>query len=221
MRAGTILATLLLVLGNAALAAGSVPATSGHGSIYFGDYEPKEPRSLNDLPVAVRELLRSHLKSRLGDLYYRRLKFVGGQVIDRAELLRLEPDSKDYEWEVPAYVIDFDFRIPELGLASYPAQIELRADGSVIKEIDLPAFGSDLGKQAFFPFTKALEVALKRGFDRDGIKATLKFSERFNSLVWDFREVSGDDGLVIKSETLLVSAHTGEVLDTGVSEAIR
>jgi hypothetical protein len=221
MRLAAIVTFWALVLGSSALAKDVTPTTIGHLTQSYGNYKPKELRWLSQLPIAVREVLDYHLKSRMGDLFYRRLRFVGGKVIDPVQLLRDDPHSKNYQWTIPAYVINFDFQAPELGLPRYAARILLRADGGVIGEIDLPAFATDLQKQTFFPFDRALEVALKQGYDRDTVEASLGFSEQFGSLVWDFIQVTNDDGLAFEMKTLQVSAHTGAVLAVGDAIGMR
>src|SRR5262245_19693366 len=72
---------------------------SNAGWTWFGDYEPKSPRSLSEIPAPVRERLMEHLRARLGEGFVERLELTGGQVIDVAELRRVHPNSKNYKWE--------------------------------------------------------------------------------------------------------------------------
>ncbi len=218
-----ILATFLAILmtTNAVAAEGVTPVSKKSGSTYFGDYEPSEPKSLDDVSSPAKERLIAHLKERLGDAFYTRLRFSGGQVIDFAKLARMEPDSKDYQWEVPAYILDFEFVMPEVGISSYVAQIELRNDGSIIKEIDLPNFTRNPMKLHFFPLSDAIQVAINSGFLPSQMSTAIDYSESDDSIVWEFAQIVEDDGLVIRSKKIQVSAHTGLIIHSGSTEAIR
>jgi hypothetical protein len=188
---------------------------------WFGAYEPKNPQSLSEIPAPVRARLMAHLRSRLGVGFVERLEFTGGQVIDFAELRRVDPDSKDYKWEVPAYILDFAFKMSEAGIASYTVQISLRSDGSVLEEIGLPKFAASPGKLALTPLSEAIDVAVSRGFARDQMDVDLRYDEKIDSLVWTFDQKVADDGVLIDFMKIDVSAHTGEVLKVYESQAIR
>ena len=79
------------------------------GWTYFGLYKPPNPQSLADIPESIRLELIAHLQKRLGESFYRRLEFAGGQVVDIDDLRRIDPSSMNYRWEVPAYDLHFTF----------------------------------------------------------------------------------------------------------------
>ena len=194
---------------------------SSAGWTWFGGYEPKTPQSLLEIPEPVRARLMSHLSSRLGEGFLARLEFTGGQIIDFAELRRVNPGSRDYQWEVPAYILHFAFKMPEAGIASYTSQISLRSDGSVLEEIGLPNFIASPGKLVLIPLSEALDIAVLRGFARDQTHVDLRYDEKAGSMVWTIEQKVADDGVVIDFTTIDVSAHTGEVLRVYASDAIR
>lgn len=194
---------------------------SNAGWTWFGGYEPKNPKSLSEIPEPVRARLLSHLRSRLGEGFVERLEFTGGQIIDFAELRRVNPGSKNYKWEVPAYILHFAFKMPEAGIASYTSQISLRSDGSVLEDIGLPNFTASPGKLVLIPLSDAIEIAVLRGFARDQMHVDLKYDEKVDSLVWTIDQKVADDGVVIDFTTIDVSAHTGEVLRMYETDAIR
>ncbi len=133
----------------------------------------------------------------------------------------MEPDSKDYQWEVPAYVLNFEFRMKEIGIGSYTAQIELREDGSVIKEIDIPCVTCDPTKLNLISLESAFKLAIAQGFAPDKAVAEIGYNKEADAFVWSFVEEISDDGLVITSKKLEIHANTGQVLSFGNSEAIR
>ncbi len=198
-----------------------VPASGSRGSVFFGEYEPKQLESLSQLPAPIKERIQQHLSKRLGEANVERLKLSGGQIVDIAKLHQVEPDSKEYEWEIPAYVLEFEFSLPDVGLPFYTAQMEIRADGSIIEEIDLPAFASDPSKEKLLPFLAVLALAIENGFSEDKLDAMLVYDEERDLMAWRFSETVSDDGSVIKGRVLLISAHSGDVLETSQTEAIR
>ena len=196
------------------------PVSKESSSTYFGDYEPVEPQSLAEVPAPVRLKLINHLRQRLGN-FSERLVFAGGQIVDFERLAREEPDSKDYQWEVHAYDLHFSFQMPEIGIQSYTAQIELRSDGSVLEEIDLPAFATSPEKLKFISLEKAASIAVAKGYSRKDLDPDISYFKDADALVWKFQETTSDDGLTIKYKNIYVSAHNGEVLKEFSSDAIR
>src|SRR5690606_2337102 len=153
-----------------------------------GEYEPRKPDSLDDVPSSIRKMLEGHLIERLGKTFYSSLQFDGGQIVDYDDLLKVHPNAKNYKWEVHAYDLHFAFRKPEIGVKLYVAQIALRGDGSILHEINLPNFSSAYEKLNFVSIGDALNEAKKYGHNS---KSRIEFIylEEFDSLVWRFSRV--------------------------------
>ncbi|MFZ6708849.1 hypothetical protein [Undibacterium sp. TC9W] len=220
-----------------------VPESSRHGSVYFGKYEPKEPKSLADIPQPVAAKLIEYLKKRLGEAQYAHLKFAGGQVIDAKELRKTEPDSRDYQWEIPAYILQFDFELPGTPKVIFPVEISLRANASVMKEINLPAYADSTDKQVFHSFKDLMGVIARKGFleknmaykleyDEDGVivkkglfennmTVRLEYYEKLDTLVWKYTKVLSDNGYAIEMKSIVVNAYSGKIIRTTKSRAIR
>jgi len=196
------------------------PVSKGTTSTYMGNYEPVKPRSLSEIPSPVRDKVLNHLRERLGS-FTDRLTFTGGEIVDFKQLARDHPDSKKYKWEVHAYDLHFAFQMPNIGIRSYTAQIQLRRDGSVLEEIDLPAFASSPEKLNFITLEKAASVAVASGFSRKDIDPKITYFKAADALVWEFEELVSDYGLVKIYKKLYVSAHNGAVLKEFLSEAVR
>jgi hypothetical protein len=191
------------------------------GIIYYGRYRPKVPKSLAEIPEPVRGGLSRHLRTRLGDDFYARLKFVGGQIVDIEELHRVDPTSKNFRWEVPGYRLHFEFQMPEAGIRSYTAAINLRTDGSVLEEIDLPAFASNPEKLRFVSLAKALASVSTKGFDSRKTIKEISYNRKEDILIWRFRQKTADDGLVMTFRNIEVNAHTGEASGIYESKPVR
>jgi hypothetical protein len=214
---------LIPVVAQVALAAGSiVPVSQEHaGRLYFGKYQAREPQSMSELPPGIRAKLERHLRARLGDEYYHRLTFSGGQIIDVEALHRAEPDSLHYQWEVPAYSLSFDFRLPDIGVNTYKAQIQLRGDGSVLKEIDLPPFAADPSKRRFVTLERASALADDRGYRLALGSVTLEYSKPIQSFVWRFSGRAHDNRQNFHFQVLTIDAHSGRIVGESKSRDIR
>lgn len=191
------------------------------GWTYMGEYEPANPSSLDELQQNIREKVVEHLKSRLGEDFFRKLRFTGGQVVDFTELYRVNPRAKHYEWTVHAYDLHFEFTMPNKGIKSYTAQIKLNSDGSVLSEIDLPDFARHPEKLNFTSIAKVKRVAEKAGFDLTEAETEIDYDLRQDSIIWRFTKVVSDDGLIIQYKNIEVDAHSGIVIRQYGSEAIR
>lgn len=212
-----------------------VPESFGHGLISFGAYEPQQVKSLADIPQPVVTGLDEHLKSRLGEAQYAHLKFV------RTQLPKV--NSTNNQGKVPAYIFQFDFELPGTPAIIFPAEIWLRSDASVIKEINLPAYADSRDKQVFHSFREFTRVIAKRGFleknmafilehDEDGavikkgmferdMTVGLEYNEKLDALVWKFTKTLSDDGYETKRKSIVINAHTGRIIRTIKSQTIR
>jgi hypothetical protein len=184
-----LLAILLLfpiVLGaslNAAVAS-ERDTIGGCGYTDYGDYEPKEPRSLLSLPKAIRTRVISHLTARLGPDVYSRLHFTGGQVVDIERLYRVEPDAREYEWVIPTYLLHFEIEFGADPTERYCAEISLDANGGVIDDIALPRTADDPAKIAVVSKAKALEVAATHDVPVERASFELAYAPAFDCLEW-------------------------------------
>ena len=127
----------------------------------------------------------------------------------------------NYQWEVPAYNLQFTFHMPEIGLESYTAQIQLKKDGTVLREIDLPDFADDPGKLNFTTLASAVQTAKTKGFDPNKISAQIAYDSNADALVWRLSEVSQDDGLIIRDENIDIYVNSGKVAKVYNTDAIR
>jgi hypothetical protein len=186
----------------------------------LGRYRPVEAHSLSEIPAPVRTKLIAHLHDRLGP-FAERLIFAGGEIVDFERLAREDPGSKDIQQEIHAYDLHFSFQMPTVGIRSYTAQIRLRRDGSVLEEIDLPAFASAPEKLNFISLKDAASVAVVHGFSRNDIYPEIIYFKDADSIVWAFTEKISDDGTSLDLKNIYVSAHNGAVLKKFFSKAIR
>ena len=79
----------------------------GCNSISFLGYQPREPRSLDDIPVEIAEKVTSYLKSRVGDTFFPSIRLINGQIVD---LDTLQKVYKAWNNSKTAYYSCFSYR---------------------------------------------------------------------------------------------------------------
>jgi len=183
---------------------------SGCGSYAFLIYEPKELASLQDLPERIRTDLVAHLQSRLGKPFYSRLRFRGGYVYNINELYRVEPETRQYPWKVPSYNLHFGLPMSDEGLNEYCAQIDLDAEGKVMKEIALPPISAQPEKSRVVPVQEALRVAGEHGVPVQDARVELGYDLSQESLVWMVSYTPEFTDTEFTRLVLHVNAHTGK-----------
>jgi hypothetical protein len=212
---------VLLLTSSSAFAEIPKSVSKQGSSLYLGGYDAREPKSMSEIPPLVRSRLESHLRERLGETIFRRLVLDGGQIVDVPQLLRSDPSANDYQWEIPSFRLSFKLVLPEAGISSYVATIELRADGSVIQDIDLPCFACAPDKLRVLPLAEAAAIATDAGFSKTDAAVEIDYQADIDSLVWIFSQQISDDGNVIKYDRMSLDAHTGAIITRGNTEAIR
>ncbi len=190
------------------------------GYFDLGDYIPRKASSLDDVPEPVRTRLVNHLKQRLGERFYSTLHLAGGQIVDFDEFHRREVIWRDYKWEVFAYNLLFQFRLPEKGIEYYTAGIRLRSDGSVIEEIDLPDIAKHPEHGDFVPLSTAKQAAAAAGFDLSRCQIEIDYRRKDDRCVYFFRQLTRHEGVLLHFNCLEVDAHTGKNLGSYLIEGI-
>lgn len=156
----------------------------GGGYIYYGAYEPRQPRSLKGFPQDIRTRLATHLRSRLGDAVLARLKYSGGQIVDLDRLYEVQPNARNFQWVVPSYLVIFAIEFGPDPAERYYASISLDAKGDVLNEIDLPRTAVDPLRLSVLPKARALEIAALHGVPIERAEATLAYSPGRDCLEW-------------------------------------
>jgi hypothetical protein len=211
---------ILLSLLNAKAVESPLKVHKNAAIIYFGAYDPPAPTNWMSIPEPARSNIIMHLKIRLGDNFYSKLSLVGGQIVDIEMLHKKYPESKNYEWEIPAYLLHLRFSFPELGIEYYDACIECRSDGSVIHEIDLPEIAKHPMRGHFISTSKAVEAARQNGFDEAKATAEIDYRADVGICVFMFRQMTRHDGAGLFFKCIDIDAHTGKVSKIYESKAM-
>lgn len=192
--------------------------TYGPVSVYFGNYKPREPKSLSELPESIRVKLETHLKARLGDAFYSRLRLSSGQLIDFDELYRVEPDAKNYKWKIFAYGLNFKFSEPAKGIRAYHSRISLDENGNVLQEIDLPEIAKHPEKANIISLSKAKKIASEHKFPLERTDVEINYDSERDSLIWMLKYKLKGNAYVWVTRSISIDAHTGEILSLLNSE---
>jgi hypothetical protein len=181
-------------------------------SLFLYPYQPKEIKSLTDLPEDIKVKVVNHLIARLGNSFYSKLAFVAGLVVDRNELFRVNPDTKNYRREIPAYELHFSFSEPSKGVKFYRAYLTLRSNGEVIKEIALPEISHFPRKANLISLRDATNIAIENGFPKKKMKLALDYSEEDSSIIWLVEGPERDYGRHGCHDQMMIDAHSAKVL---------
>jgi hypothetical protein len=204
---------LSLIAGCASTPPAGVSKNSGYS--YFGQYQPVRLENLSDLPDHVRSKVSTHLIGRLGEPFFVELKFAGGQYVDRASLYGTEPAAVHYKWEVPAYALNFEFSVPGAGIDRYVAQILLRDDGSVLREIDIPTISAAPQKLNLISLADALRIVSgSSGVPRSSLGAEIEYDAEIDAFVWRISYTTSQDRASYEFTRIDIEAHTGSIIRT-------
>ena len=181
-------------------------------SISFGNYEPREPHSIYDLPDSIRIKLAAHLTERLGPDFYSKLKLSGGQIVNLDRLYIVEDNAKNYKWIPYSYYLCFSFQDPAKGIGLYTAKIVLDKSGNVINEIQLPDIHANPEKATIISLEQAKKIAAENKFYDNKTEISLSYDAKNGSIAWCFKQSVFNPDHTMSGSTLVIDAHNGKVL---------
>jgi len=180
--------------------------------IHFGDYFPKEPHSMDDLPDSISAKLASHLTDRLGQVFYSKLKICDGQIVDLDRLYIVEDHAKNYQWTPYSYYLCFSFQDTSKGVGLYTAKIVLDKFGNVVEEIQLPNIKNNPEKRDIISLEQAKAIATANKFYDDKTEISLSYDREADAITWCFRQITLHPNHMISGWTWVIDAHNGKVI---------
>jgi len=198
----------LVALLTTCVAAPCLAAKAGHSwqscgfPTYGGTYHPREIKSVDELPVPIRQIVTQHISVRVGATFFDDVTFYRGQIVDVNQLHREYPESTHFKWRVPAYNLLYQFRLP--GREIFLACILLDDDGGVIQELSLPQWGRQENPAALISLAQATDIARKNGVAVSDAPSELKYFPDTDTLEWIFEWKTWDDGLSFGGKRLHV-----------------
>lgn len=169
---------------------------------YGGTYHPREIKSLDELPIPIRQLVTQHISARVGPKFFDDITFWQGQIVDVDQLHREYPESKHFKWRVPTYNLLYQFRLP--GRETFLTCIELDHNGGLIQELSLPQWGRQDSPAPLISLAEATEVARKNGVVVADAPSEIKYFRNTDTLEWVFEWKTWDNGLSFGGKRLHV-----------------
>ncbi len=182
--------------------------------IEFGDYEPLEPKSMEDIAEPVRSILENHLINRLGKNYYSKLYINGGQIVNIERMHIVDPETKDYHWTPYSFYICFSFQDTLNGIGLFTATIVLDKHGKIIEEIELPPVAKNPEKSNHLPLEKIKGIATSNGFSSDSCRIEIDYDKKTESICWIFSKGKFEPDHTFTQTSLMIDAHSGTIIRT-------
>lgn len=179
------------------------------GTYTFFGYNPREPTSLKDLPVFIKNKTVKYLKDRVGKLEFEKFELIGGQIIDLKEFKKRIPKSN----QKTAYYLCFSYRNINAGVSNYTSKIELDEKGNVIKNIDFPIVKENSIQEELVPLKSLIKKALKKKFyKKNKTQIKMSFYSKSNILVWKLINRTYNNDNTYLHEELIYNAHDGKFI---------
>lgn len=182
------------------------------GIIFFGEYEPIELKTINDLPTNIKIKLEKHLINRLGLSFYQSLIFSGGQKNDIDKLHKQNPDSYNYHWTIPAYHLNIIYRNESLGIDEYQTSIDLDIKGKIIEEIKLPYFTKWPEKYKMISHEVAHKIAKENGFNIDKSYSKIDYDVDEDIFIYVISEEVSNNSFGATIKNISINVHNGNII---------
>jgi hypothetical protein len=197
-----------------------VPSVACTIALYPPFDPPRAPRSLEDLSDDARMKLDAYLSDRLGAEYASKLRLVGGQVLDKAELAAKDPEYANYARRLPKYNLHFHFPIRGYPRA-FCVSVTLDDDGTVVEPLTLPNLRAFPERGQVIGASEAIAVAALNGVPVNRAERSLHYFPDTDTLEYVLSFVVDDDGLIISHSHFHVVGNDPSRTHWTQSEGIR
>lgn len=163
--------------------------------------------SLDDLPRALTHAAMDALRDRLGDVLAEQTQLVVGRIVAQAD-----------GWPSASPRRPFGYRLRFRVGVTVPCTVAIELDdaGRLSAPIAYPDVRKDASKGRVLRLDEALERSFSPGFDRKKLasfETKLVYHAPTDELVWQIAIHRGRAGRALDLSEILVSAHTGLVVD--------
>lgn len=190
----------------------------GCDSRSFFNYEPREPRTLDDIPTAIAKKVVHYLKERVGEELFPNFTLVDGQIIELDELRAANPRYKN---ERTAYYLCFSYRNLDAGIGMYTSKVELDSAGNVLQDIGFPEIKDNSVQKHIVSLKAIKEKVRNRGFyQADTTQTDLIYYAKRNILVWKFSNTTFHRDHTVTTEELTYNAHNGNFIKARTTKGL-
>jgi|GEM_PF-2835622 len=179
--------------------------------MYFG-YQPKEPYSINELPLSIQLKVKTYLSARVGDDFYKKLVLNGGQVIDIERLYAVNPSARSWKSVPPIYSLCFMVWDSLKRSSPYSFVLNLNQKGTLLGIVELPDIKHNASKAKIMTMDEAKKIATANNFYDKYTKVNSCYYRKSDCIVWVFEQLEPGEGTRNLTK-LLINAHTGAIVD--------
>lgn len=179
--------------------------------IYSG-YQPKDPYSINELPLNIQVKVKSYLLERVGKDFYKKLVLNGGEIIDIERLYAVNPSARSWESVPPIYSLCFIVWDSLKLSSSYSFILNLNQKGALLGIVELPDIKHNSTKAKIMTMNEAKKIAIANNFYDKYTNVNSCYYKKIDSIVWVFEQTEPGEGTRNLTK-LLINAHTGAIID--------
>jgi 5-hydroxyisourate hydrolase-like protein (transthyretin family) len=181
------------------------PRQYGCSDRSLGYYVPYALTGTSELPDSIQRKLTKHLVDRLGNKFYSRTKFTGGQVVNFHRLHIVEPNSLNYKTPVNKYYLCF-------AIDTISTSIAMDSTGKVTQELSFPAISQDAAKAKIISERQAIKIAKQnKAYHKKTTTVFFGYDQKNDCFEWEFKNCTYK-GINVSCSILHLAAHTGQVL---------
>jgi len=184
----------------------------GCGTRMYPGYQPKEPYSITELPVAIQAKVKSYLSARVGKDFYKKLVLNGGQIIDIEGLYVAYPKARSWESVPPIYSLCFMVWDSLKRSTSYNFLLNLNQEGTLLGIVELPDIKHNAAKAKIITMDEAKKIALANNFYDKYTDVESSYDKKLDCIVWVFEQLEPGEGSRNLTK-LFINAHTGAIVE--------
>jgi hypothetical protein len=185
--------------------------------IYSGGYRPKEPYSIDELPLNIQVNLQSYLLARVGKEFYKKLVLNGGEIVDLGRLYIVDPSARSWESVPPIYSLCFMVWDSLKRSSSYNFILNLDQKGTLLGILELPDIKHNSTKAKILTKDEATKIAIANNFFDKYTDVYSCYNKKLDSILWVFGQTEPGEGTRNLTK-LLINAHTGAIIDKVTSK---
>ena len=173
-------------------------------------------RKFNEISPSIQRRIEEQLKARVGEKFFKRLRFDYGNAEDFDNSSLLKPNDVK---RIDGYDFVFKFSDRRKGLKTFHFKVVADANGNIIDDLALPDIASNPQKANLISCKQALTIASKNGFPLERSSIYFEYDWKTESFTWrvsDSQAVEPDEpSFGIGQGThrrISIEANTGNVL---------
>ena len=142
-------------------------------------------RKIEEISPSILNKIQEQLKSRVGEQFFKRLKFDYGNAEDFDDASPLKANDEE---RIDGYDFVFKFSDKNKGLKAFRFKVVADGKGNIIDDLALPDIASNPQKAELISCKAALTIAEKNGFPLERSSIYFIYDWDSQNLVWDIHD---------------------------------